>query len=600
MAANNVSVDLRDYVRVIFARGWWILFIALGVMAAVFYYSFYVAPRTYTAENEILVTDKFSGALAKDMGGASDWTTRTKRAELDLRRSAPAREIIASAAAAVDIRLSEPEVADMAEKFDDNNVLNVTHSKEGRFIRLSYTAKDGRLAAAVLSLFMKRMIESCVAMQVGDLNNEVATLTALKARLSADVAVAERKLDEMKTIAPEMRLTASTMALLKSGQEITTTPSTEQAVSVLLELERDIINIDGDIADRKEQIALITRQMADEPKSIPSQRKLEAIPAVQNALKKRDELRIQLAQLMSNSTASHPLVKSIQTELKSLDAFLSTAAATANVETVFEPNPEQARLKARLEQFQSDLGGLIERRARMAENAAKWREKLDTMPAEFRFVREATLDYDNKAKNLQQITNQLVQAQIKRNLQLDQVGTYYRPQADRTAIPTTYKNRHLIRLLLGLVLGLAAGVFAVYAMEFADHSVKDQRDMASYTKAAVLGVISDYNQYKAVASRAAWTRAAGVKQYLLAALFVALVALLSWATYHNWPREETRAKLPADLSVAGVATIEQAMKMYSAPISDLDVYTGAEQPEVNVTPAVEVPAEQAPQPAMSE
>ena len=167
------------------------LFITLAVMACVFYYSFYYVAKSYVAENEILVTDKFSGALAKDMGNASDWTIRARRAELDLKRSVPAREIVEGAASAISMKLAENDTAAMVNNI--NADLRVTYYKEGNFIGLSYQAGNARLAAAVLSLFIKRMVESCVALQVGDLNNEVSTLSELKARLSSDVAASERK-----------------------------------------------------------------------------------------------------------------------------------------------------------------------------------------------------------------------------------------------------------------------------------------------------------------------------------------------------------------------------------------------------------------------
>jgi len=599
MAANGNSTDFRDYVRVIFARGWWFGLVTLGTLGLAFFYSFYVSTAGYTARNEITVSDRNYGSLPKDIVRGSDWIRRTTRAELDLKRSVNARSIITEAAGATGKKLSEADAASMVDSFSDD--LKVVQSKEGSFIKLSYSAADRKLAAAVLSLFIKRMIASCVIMQVQELNAEVETLLSLKERLSDEVAAAEKKLDEMKTVAPELRLTATTMALLRSGKDIATMPSTEQAVAVFLELQRDIIMLDGEIADTGEQIETTKREIAAEPEVVPTRRKVEAIPAVAEAVKKRDALRLRMAQLLANSTAEHPLVKQTQAELKSLDAFLSTAATQSTVEVVLEANQKRGGLQEKAAALTSNLAGLQQRRAKMVESAEKWREKLNAMPADLRIVRDATLDYEKKTNNLSLVTDKLVQAQIKRSLEIDQVGTYYGPTCDPTEVPEkSDRPKHALHLVFGFILGIVAGVFVVYAMEFTDHSVKDQRDLRLYTKAAVLGVVSDYNQLKAVVTMTSTARAAPAKKYLLAAVLVVLAALLAWSVWEKWPRNQPKETLPAALSASTVSTIEEAMKMYSTPAADLEKYMGAEPAEVSLTPAVESAPEEQPGPALSE
>ena len=598
MSANGNGVELRDYIRVVFARIWWILFITLGVVGAAFLYSFYKSPRVYEARNEVRVTDRFAGRLAKDMGAMSAWIDRVVMCEANLKRVVPAREIIDRASTAVAVPLGEDEIGGMVERFDDE--MKVVYSKEGSFFQLSYAAKSGPFAAAVVSVFMKRMISDAVNLQVQELNNEVTTLSGLRSQLAADVAEAQRHLDSMKTVAPELMLTAATMAVLKSGQDIGTLPSTETAVGVYLELQRNIIMLDSDIADRAEQAEQVRRQVAQEPESIPSQRKLETLPAVREATKRRDELKLELAGLLANSTAEHPMVRKNQAELAGLDAFLRNASTQATVETVFEANSKRKELQQQLAALQRDMAGLRQRRVKMEESSESWRRKLDEMPSELRVVREALLDYEKKSLKLSQTTDQLMQAQIRWSLQLDQVGSYYTPQWEFTPMPGTYRNKHLVHLMLGLVLGAVLSIFAVYALEFADHSVKDQRDIRLHTKAAVLGVISDYNQMKAVAAQAMWAKTAGLRQYGLAALFVACAALLCWATWRNMPRHSTAQQLPGSLSAATVTNIQQAMRMYGPDIVDLDMYPAAAEGTVSVVPAVSIPSETMPEPALSE
>jgi uncharacterized protein involved in exopolysaccharide biosynthesis len=600
MAGNNNGIELRDYIRVFFSRAWWFAFVTLGVVGLVSYYSFYEASKVYVAENEILVTDKYAGSLPKDIASAQDWISRMRGAEADAKRTVPATEIICEAATTIGMRVSEQDVATMVESFGRGD-LRLDYSKEGTFIRLSYQANDPRLAAAVLSTFMKRVISACVTFQVQKLNTEVETLSSLRASLAADVAASERKLDEMRTMAPELRLTASTMALLKTGKDIPTLLSTEQTVAVFLELQREVITLDSQIADTCEQTLVVKKQISEEAEVVPTERKLETLPAVIEATKRRDALKLQLAQLLGNSTAEHPMVKQISAELKSLDAYLESATRESTIEIIYEANQKRRQLEGKLSGLQSDLAGLQRRKAKIEENAEKWRRKLDSMPADLRVIREATLDYENKADKLLQITNQLVQAQIKRNLELDQAGTYYRPQWDVTPVPERYdKPKHLLHLALGLVLGMMTSVFLVYAIEFADHSVKDQRDLRTYSKTAVLGVISDYNQLNAVVARTATVRVAALRQYILAILFICCAAVMGWAAWRNWPKPGQSTRLPASLSTATVSTVEEAMRLYSMPAADLSDYMGAPRRELDVTPAVEVPSSEEPEPALSE
>ena len=280
--------------------------------------------------------------------------------------------------------------------------------------------------------------------------------------------------------------------------------------------------------------------------------------------------------------------------------FLQSATNEATVEVVYQANQRRKELESKLATLESDLSGVQQRRAKMEENAQSWRKKLDAMPSELRVVREATLEYEKKADNLSRVTDSLVQAQIKRNLELEQVGTYYRPQWDVTPVPEKYdKPKHLLHLVLGLALGLMASIFVVYAIEFTDHSVKDQRDLRFYSKAAILGVISDYNQMKAVVARTAMARAAVMRQYLLAGLFIASAAVLGWASWRSWPSAQPTQALPAALSAATVTNVEQAMRLYSAA-ADLGQYEGGGAAGVDVAPAIEVPAGQEPQPVLSE
>lgn len=598
MAVVSSSIDVRDYMRVVFSRAWWLLYVTLGVVALVYWLSFFHAERTYVGRNEIAVTDKYSGNLTKDIVRIPDWVSRTRKAELEFKRPVPAGEILAEASAAVGVVLSDEELTSMRNRLKDD--LKVVYLKSGDFIELEYRASDARLAAAVLNLFMKRMIDYCVRMQVDELNTEVRTLAGTRERLAAEVAAAEKKLDTMKTIPPELHLAASTMSLLGSSKQLSTVPSTDQAVHVFLQLQKDIIDLDAQIAEVSQQLVVAGASLAQEPKTIPVRRKTEQSPSFVKAVRRRDELNLKLAALLANSTAMHPHVKELQAELKGLDAFLQNASTTVSVAVVFEANPRRGELDSEIDALEGRLRGLKQRRSNMEANADKWRLKLDKMPSELRTVREATLEYEKKFQNLSHYTASLVKAQIARSLEIDQAGTYYTPQWDLTPVPGTYeKPNHLVHLALGLVLGLVASVFAVYAMEFADHSVKDQRDLKLYTKAAVLGVVSDYNQLKSVAVRAARARVRNVRTWLLALLFLALAAFLAWNAWSKWPRPNGREGLPASLSAATLDNIEKVMGMYASEAYGPYDFDALEAPELDVTAAIAVPADP-PQPLLSE
>lgn len=599
MATNRMSVEFRDYVRVVFARGWWFLLITLAMVGAVFYYSFYKAPKVYEARNEIVVMDKYSGALPKNMVSGLDWLTRLRKAELDFKRTVPATEVLSEAAGAVGVTFAEDRMTRLAQDFGDD--MKLEYSKDGGFVKFSYMADNADFAAAVLSSFIKRLISSSVIAQVQELNTKVETLSSQRARLDGEVAAARRKLDDMKTLDPEMRLAATTMAIQGDrSRTIGTAPSMEQAVGVFLDLEKEVISLDGRIAEAAQQISLLRQQIAREPQTVPSAQTSEVPPAVRETMARRDALRLQLTGLLSNSTAAHPMVKEIQAELASLDAFLQSATMQPAVRVVFQENTRRKELLAKAEELENGLGGMRQKRETLEANAQAWRKKLDTMPAALRVFADATMEYQKKSERLSSLTIDLVNAQIERSLQLEQVGTYYRPQYELTPVPSVYRNRHLIHLLMGVVLGLAASVFVVYAIEFADHSVKDQKDLRCATNAVILGVVSDYNQMRAVASMPAMARALTIKQYIPAAIFVCGVAALGWGMWHNWPKARVKRELPASLSIATVSNIEEAMKMYTTPDADLSPYEGAVLPQVNLTPAVEVPDQGDPGPSLSQ
>ncbi len=598
MTAGPNQMDVRLCMQVFFARIWWFLFVTLAVVAMVFYYSFVLAGRVYEAQNEISVTDRYSGALSEDIGRDPDWLSRTMKAEIEFKRPVRAQEIITQAAAAVEVPLADEEVSRMVNSFKDE--MTVLYSRKGDLIELSYRARDARLSAAIMSLFIKRLIDYCVNMQVEELNTEVVTLAALRAQLESDVAAAARRLDTMKVVDPELSLSASTMHLLQAGKQISTTPTTEQAVHVFLQLQRDIIGLDSDIAELTERVGTIKVQIAAEPKAVPTRRRMETLPAVREATRRRNDLNLELAELLARSTAEHPMVRKLQTQIRGLDAFLETAATQSTVEIVFEENIKLEELTAELAQLERELEGLKQRRVHLKENAAEWRAKLDRMPVELRKLHSATLEYQNRTQNLAGVTDRLVQAQIKRRLELAQMGTYYTPTWDLTPVPSRYRRpRHALHLAMGVVLGLISSVFAVYAVEFADHSIRDQRDLKLYSKAAVLGVLSDYNQLRSVAVRAAGARARTARGYLLSFIFLVCVAMLVWAVWENWPRPQRREAVPEALSASTVADIEEAMKIYTSEPADLTRYMVDGEVDINVLPGI-LTEEGLPEPLLSQ
>jgi hypothetical protein len=104
---------------------------------------------------------------------------------------------------------------------------------------------------------------------------------------------------------------------------------------------------------------------------------------------------------------------------------------------------------------------------------------------------------------------------------------------------------------------------------------------------------------KAVVARTAVARAAVMRQYLLAALFIASAAVLGWASWRSWPSAQPAQALPAALSAASVTNVEQAMRLYSSE-ADLEAYEVGGGAGVDLAPAIEVPLGQEPQPVLSE
>ena len=85
-----------------------------------------------------------------------------------------------------------------------------------------------------------------------------------------------------------------------------------------------------------------------------------------------------------------------------------------------------------------------------------------------------------------------------------------------------------------------------------------------------------------------------------AVVVIACVVVLGWAYWRNLPRPAPREELPENLSAATITSIDQAMEMYAGPSADLEAYRAVREPELEVVPAVGVPEDVTPPPALSE
>ena len=528
------SLHLRDILRIILKRKWWILSIALVVFLVAALFTLLQTPiyrATTVVQIERMaarIVEYRDGSANQDSGGYDErefFTTQVEllrskalaervmeslRLDIDKAKSAPPAEVVAAVAAVQEVRTDwigrilstwkkrqEPSVKD-AQTLDRESVLGALRGaltvepvRNSRLVKINIDSSNAELASKMANTWADSYIKSNLERRLDASSYAKTFLEQQLALIKEKLETSERQLNEYtrqkqivnideKTNLNGQNLSEFTNALAKAEQERIRAEATYD------EIKRNLGN-SKEILDSK-SLSLFRENKA----------KLEA--------EYQDQLKIY--------KPGFPKMQQIQAQIDEIERRIKSE--TEVIKSSIDGTARAAFLSAKAQEGQL--------RARV--DAAK-RNVLDIQDQGIRYnilKREVDTNRELYAGLLQRFKEVGIAGGV---------GTNNISVADKADVPLFPFKPDLFRnAMIGLILGLMAGLALAFVVEYMDDSIKFPDEVERFTGMALLGAIPKV----AAKQGAAYVQATSDPRSAVAEAYRSVRTALQFSTSSGAPR----------------------------------------------------------------
>jgi succinoglycan biosynthesis transport protein ExoP len=273
-------------------------------------------------------------------------------------------------------------------------------------------------------------------------------------------------------------------------------PAMSDAAQRLKKLRIELINLRTRFSDSHPDVIQLKREIAE----------LEAqegdLDDSQEKSARIEQLRGQLTSLSGRFGPQHPDVVKLSREIADLEADVSASGAEKKENGASKSNPTQAQppaahtravnpayvnLQTQIATAELDIAGLRDEREKMVQKMAVYQARVEAAPQVERQYTALTRDYENAKRTYNDLLSKVMEARVSQGLEEKRQGERF-TIIDPAALPESpFKPNRPAILLVGVVLALGAGVGAAAARESMDHSLKSLEDFWALTDVPVLG-----------------------------------------------------------------------------------------------------------------
>lgn len=235
----------------------------------------------------------------------------------------------------------------------------------------------------------------------------------------------------------------------------------------------------------------------------------------QEEIKKLESLNVELAALKGRYGPKHPDVIRLTREKEALEKLINskkdTGSRVRRMSREAPDNPMYINLKTQIATINTTIANLLSDKAEIEKDLSEYRERIENAPMVEKEYSELTRDYNATKSKYNEIMKNLMAANVARQLEEGQHGQRFEIKSYAFLPSKPYKPNRIAILLLGFVLAVGAGFSISAFQEFFDHSIKNEKELASLGM-PVLTVISKVEtreeKMKRFTRRVAWTAAA--------------------------------------------------------------------------------------------
>ena len=500
------NTGIRDYLRIVFYRKWWIAGILLISMAIAFSYVA-SAERIYRSYSLIRIEDKLKSS--RYLEGITKAPTLGEmllpmNIEIKSRKTMQRMMLdIEEVRRGVDIEQIEidpndgkkyPKIVDPgAFKGKADSISgSLSIDPRGQYIQVTFDDTSFERAQKIVNWMTNEFIQLYDEI----LEDEVSYATAyLEKELEIYQERVHKSEKELKNYNRIMDLEFGGTAEDFFDQINRWPTSTSSAMTTLTSMYTNRRQLESQIIENEKTAETIQQQLRGEKKMVRAQVTREYTPEAEQVLAKISELSFQLSELKLSRTEEHPLVQARLRELKRLQDHFATLDNKFQSVTVDEANPLRYQLTESLNTLLAQTEGLKASLKKNREDARVFEEKIKQMPErELQFIRKR-MDHSVNMRMLSMLHDRLQIAQITKQAEQAETGRILEIYEEAAGSKDPIKPNLQLVFLLALMVGGLVSSMVIFFLEYADHSIRGIEDVKRHFDYPVLGAISDVRAY---------------------------------------------------------------------------------------------------------
>jgi polysaccharide chain length determinant protein (PEP-CTERM system associated) len=371
----------------------------------------------------------------------------------ELRGKTPDEEI-------VDKMRDDIDLAPVVEKIIDRR----TGAKKEANIAftLSYQGKNPAVVQQITNVLTSLYLEENLKVRVKQVEQTAEFLESEIGKLRKDLEAIEKALAVFKQ--HHQNELPVTMAM---NQQMVF--ESERKIEVLTEQVRSFKDREGYI---QEQLVGIKPSLAD----AGERRQLE-------------ELRLQMAQMVTRYSDRHPDVMRLQGEISELEKKMKGVDTGTGGQS--PDNPAYITLRAQLVSTQIEIDSLRRQIADLQNTAREFRRRISVTPTIEQEFNELMSQRTSTLAKFNDLTSKLMEAKVATGLEKEQKGERF-TLIEPPRLPTKpFKPNRLAIMAIGIVLGVGAGVGFAALREFSDDAVHGAGQLESFFRFPVLAGIPE-------------------------------------------------------------------------------------------------------------
>jgi polysaccharide chain length determinant protein (PEP-CTERM system associated) len=298
--------------------------------------------------------------------------------------------------------------------------------------------------------------------------------------------------EQSKTLLSRLRDTEDRLNAMKKEHNVS---SLDEERRVLLSheatLRAELDRTRSQIAETENRIVQLQRQVADAPKTIPTEVEIEHSPNQMNTLQTRlVELELKEKELLTKYTDESRLVRQTQEEIQVVRAKLAEQATKQSGRSRSGPNPTYQRLQEEFYRGQADLKALKPKEEMQASQLARYRERLGKLSEIEGQLKALERQVDVEQQNYRLYLSRIEESRISEAMDTQKISNVTQIQPARTPLKPVSPKVGL-NLVIGFFLGGFGSLGVAFFLEYLDDRLEKRDDAERVLNLPVLASIPE-------------------------------------------------------------------------------------------------------------